>query len=146
MTKKVFFSVQFFRTLASLGNVKRVLELGLFTGCSALALAESLPEDGKVISCEIYPYNANLARSFLDKAAAGKKVEILNGRFIFFNLILSRVLFFKVVRVTPVFKCNWSSFMVRGPLTFEHFKLLFKTVKGFICQYFVKPLSHHSSK
>nr|XP_022334265.1 uncharacterized protein LOC111131157 [Crassostrea virginica]XP_022334266.1 uncharacterized protein LOC111131157 [Crassostrea virginica] len=71
--------VQFFRTLASLGNVKRVLELGLFTGCSALALAESLPEDGKVISCEIDPYIANLARSFLDKATSGKKVEILNA-------------------------------------------------------------------
>ena len=73
--------MQFYRTLASLGNVKRVLELGLFTGCSALALAESLPEDGKVISCEIDPYIANLARSLLDKATSGKKVEILNGRF-----------------------------------------------------------------
>ena len=82
MTKKEsIFSVQFYRTLASLGNVKRVLELGLFTGCSALAFAESLPEDGKVISCEIDPYIANLARSFLDKATSGKKVEILNGRF-----------------------------------------------------------------
>lgn len=70
---------QFLRTLTSLGNAKRVLELGLFTGCTALALAETIPEDGKVVSCELDPHIADLARSFLDKSACGKKVEILKG-------------------------------------------------------------------
>ena len=65
-----------------MGNVKRILELGLFTGCSALAMAESLPEDGKVISCEIDPYIANLARSLLDKTTCGNKVDIMRGTFI----------------------------------------------------------------
>lgn len=65
-----------------MGNVKRVLELGLFTGCSALAMAESLPEDGKVISCEIDPYIANLARSLLDKTTCGNKVDIMRGTLI----------------------------------------------------------------
>lgn len=61
-------------------NAKRVLELGLFTGCTALALAETIPEDGKVVSCELDPHIADLARSFLDKTACGKKVEILKGK------------------------------------------------------------------
>lgn len=70
---------QFLRSLTSLGNVKRVLELGLFTGCTALAFAESIPADGQVVTCELDPYIADLARSFLDKTACGKKVEIMKG-------------------------------------------------------------------
>nr|XP_034327014.1 O-methyltransferase MdmC-like [Crassostrea gigas] len=70
---------QFLRSLTSLCNAERVLELGLFTGCTALAFAESIPEDGKVVSCELDPYIADLARSFLDKTSCGKKVEIMKG-------------------------------------------------------------------
>ena len=33
-------------------KAKKVLELGLFTGCAALAIAETLPDDGVVYSCE----------------------------------------------------------------------------------------------
>ena len=36
-------------------NAKRVLELGLFTGFSAQMMAEALPEDGELISCDIDP-------------------------------------------------------------------------------------------
>lgn len=70
---------QFLRSLTSLGSPSRVLELGLFTGCTALAFAETIPEDGKVVSCELDPHIADLARSFLDKTACGKKVEIMKG-------------------------------------------------------------------
>lgn len=68
------------RSLASLGNVKRILELGMFTGCTALAFAESIPADGQVVTCELDPYIADTARSFLDKSACGKKVEIMKGK------------------------------------------------------------------
>uniref|UniRef100_A0A8W8I2D9 Caffeoyl-CoA O-methyltransferase n=1 Tax=Magallana gigas TaxID=29159 RepID=A0A8W8I2D9_MAGGI len=68
---------QFLRSLTSLCNAERVLELGLFTGCTALAFAEGIPEDGKVVSCELDPHIADLARSFLDKTSCGKKVEIM---------------------------------------------------------------------
>lgn len=78
--KFTFFPVQFLRSLASLGNVKRILELGMFTGCTALAFAESIPEDGQVVTCELDPYIADTARSFLDKSACGKKVEIMKGK------------------------------------------------------------------
>ncbi|XP_048737360.1 O-methyltransferase MdmC-like isoform X2 [Ostrea edulis] len=71
--------VQFLKSLVSMGDIKRVLELGLFTGCSALALAEALPDDGRVVSCEIDPYIAELARSLLDKSPVGNKVDIMLG-------------------------------------------------------------------
>ncbi|XP_062577355.1 O-methyltransferase MdmC-like [Saccostrea cucullata] len=70
---------QFLKSLVSIGNISRVLELGLFTGCSALALAEALPEGGKVVSCEVDPYIAELAGSLLGKSSAGKKVDIMLG-------------------------------------------------------------------
>ena len=65
--------------LISASKAKRVLEVGMFTGCGALGMAEVLPEDGKVTTCEIDPYVADLARTFLDKSPHGKKVEILHG-------------------------------------------------------------------
>ncbi|XP_061166356.1 O-methyltransferase MdmC-like [Saccostrea echinata] len=70
---------QFLKSLVSIGNVSRVLELGLFTGCSALAFAEALPDGGKVVSCEMEPYIAELARSLLEKSSVGKKVDIMLG-------------------------------------------------------------------
>lgn len=82
-----FFLAQFLRSLTSLGNARHVLELGLFTGCTALAFAESIPEDGKVVSCELDPYIADLARSHLDKSECGKKVDIMLGTKLLFFLI-----------------------------------------------------------
>lgn len=52
----------------------------MFTGCTALAFAESIPEDGQVVTCELDPYIADTARSFLDKSACGEKVEIMKGK------------------------------------------------------------------
>lgn len=66
--------------LISASKAKRVLEVGMFTGCGALGMAEVLPEDGKVTTCEFDPYVADLARTFLDKSPHGKKVEILRGK------------------------------------------------------------------
>ncbi|XP_060079850.1 O-methyltransferase MdmC-like [Ylistrum balloti] len=69
----------FLKTIISLSNAKKVLELGLFTGCGALTIAEALPADGSVTSCEIAPYVKDLARKFMDKSPHGKKVTIKIG-------------------------------------------------------------------
>ena len=61
--------------LIKLGNVKTVLELGTYTAYSALAMAEQLPEDGKVITVDINPETTKLARSFWDKSPHGKKIQ-----------------------------------------------------------------------
>ena len=60
--------------LIKLGQVKNVLELGTFTGYSALAMAEQLPPDGKVITIDINPHTTKVARSFWDKSPHGNKI------------------------------------------------------------------------
>ena len=74
-----FVSAQFLKTLVSISRAKRVLELGLFTGCASLAIAEALPNDGIVYSCEVEPYIVDFARSLLDKSKHGRKVKIMKG-------------------------------------------------------------------
>ncbi|XP_021353045.1 caffeoyl-CoA O-methyltransferase-like [Mizuhopecten yessoensis] len=69
----------FLKTLVSMNNAKKVLEVGLFTGCGALTMAEALPADGSVTTCEIVPYVQNLAREYMDKSPHGKKVTIKGG-------------------------------------------------------------------
>lgn len=61
--------------LIKLGKVKTVLELGTYTGYSALAMAEQLPEDGKVVTVDINPETTKLARGFWDKSPHGIKIQ-----------------------------------------------------------------------
>lgn len=56
-------------------NAKYVLELGTFTGYSALAMAENLPEDGKLITVDISQETVKLAKEFWAKSPNGKKIE-----------------------------------------------------------------------
>ena len=72
-------SGQLLKMLVTISGAKKILELGLFSGYSALAMAEGLPEDGRLISCEIDPYAAAFARSYLDSTSHGKKVQIRLG-------------------------------------------------------------------
>jgi caffeoyl-CoA O-methyltransferase len=65
--------------LIKLMQAQRVLEIGCFTGYSALAMAEALPDGGELITLEIDPKNAEIARSFLEKSAHGPKVKIVEG-------------------------------------------------------------------
>lgn len=60
--------------LIKLGKVKKVLELGTYTGYSALAMAEQLPSDGKVVTVDINKETTTLARSFWDKSPHGRKI------------------------------------------------------------------------
>ncbi len=52
----------FLKMMAQLAGAKRVLEIGMFTGYSALSMAEVLPDDGHLITCEIDQDSAALAR------------------------------------------------------------------------------------
>ena len=56
-----------------------ILEIGLYTGYSALTMAEALPAEGKVLSCEIERENAAIAQSFFDRSPHGHKIEIRVG-------------------------------------------------------------------
>jgi caffeoyl-CoA O-methyltransferase len=70
---------QVLRFLVSLAGVTRVLEIGMFTGYSALAMAEELPDDGVVVACEIDPAVAGFARACFDESAAGRKIVVEVG-------------------------------------------------------------------
>lgn len=63
------------RFLISLGNVRTVVEFGTYTGYSALAMAEALPDDGKVYTIDINKETTTLAKSFWDKSPHGKKIQ-----------------------------------------------------------------------
>ncbi len=63
---------------ASLG-ARRILEIGTFTGFSALMMAAALPDDGKLITCEINPKAISIARSFFQRSPHGRKIEVREG-------------------------------------------------------------------
>lgn len=60
-------------------NAKRVLELGTFTGYSALSMAENLPDDGEVLTVDINKENVALAQEFWKKSTHGHKIKSLLG-------------------------------------------------------------------
>jgi caffeoyl-CoA O-methyltransferase len=69
----------FLAMLVRLTRAQRVIEIGLFTGYSALSMAEALPDDGRIVSCEINADNAAIARRFLARSPHGGKIEICMG-------------------------------------------------------------------
>ena len=68
---------QFLKTLVHATGARRILEIGLFTGYSALAMAECLPADGQLIALELDGYAAAFARrSFAGQHAAKISIEV----------------------------------------------------------------------
>lgn len=60
-------------------GARRVLEIGTFTGFSALCMAEALPDDGELVTCDIDPEATRVARSFFDRSPHGRKIQIRLG-------------------------------------------------------------------
>ncbi len=69
----------FLRALVRAMGARRVLEIGTFTGYSALAMAEGLPEDGNLITCDIDPESTAIARAFWARSPHGDKIELRLG-------------------------------------------------------------------
>lgn len=67
------------RLLIQASGTRRVLEIGTFTGYSALTMAEALPDEGRIVTCEVNPEHARIARSFFDRGPHGAKIEIRHG-------------------------------------------------------------------
>lgn len=70
---------QLLRTLVRATGATAVLEVGTFTGYAALAMAEALPDGGRVVTCEVDPGAADLARAAFDQSVAGDRIEVLVG-------------------------------------------------------------------
>jgi caffeoyl-CoA O-methyltransferase len=60
-------------------GARRILDIGMFTGYSALAMAEALPADGCLVACEVDPYAANFAESLFQQSPHGKKIRVELG-------------------------------------------------------------------
>ncbi len=69
----------FLKMMTQLVGAKRVLEIGMFTGYSALCFAEALPADGTVITCEINEKSAAVARRYFAQASVGSKISVRLG-------------------------------------------------------------------
>ncbi|HLV61469.1 MAG TPA: class I SAM-dependent methyltransferase [Fredinandcohnia sp.] len=70
----------FLRLLVRLMGARRVVEIGTFTGFSGLCIASALPEDGKLVTCELSDAHADIASSFFARTPLGKKIELRRGR------------------------------------------------------------------
>ena len=68
---------QFLQTLIKASNVKKILEIGSFTGFSALSMAMALPPDGTLISLDKNPDFSNKAKSFYVKAKEKRIKQII---------------------------------------------------------------------
>ena len=68
---------QFLQTLIKVSNVKKILEIGSFTGFSALSMAMALPADGTLISLDKNPEFCNKAKYFYDKAKEKRIKQII---------------------------------------------------------------------
>lgn len=66
-------------TLVSVSGAKRVLEIGTFTGYSALMMASALPEEGRLITCDVDDEATGIAKAFWARSPHGKKIELRVG-------------------------------------------------------------------
>jgi caffeoyl-CoA O-methyltransferase len=65
--------------LIKISDTKRAVEVGTFTGFSALVIAEALPEDGILTTCETSKTYADIALRYFKKSPYGKKINLKLG-------------------------------------------------------------------
>jgi len=67
---------QFMALLARLMGARRCLEIGVFTGYSSLAVALALPEDGRILACDVSERWTAVARRYWAAAGVAHKIEL----------------------------------------------------------------------
>src|SRR5689334_19724817 len=70
---------RFLKMLVRLTGARNVLELGMFTGYSTLMMAEALPDDGRLITCEVDSKAEAIARKYFDESPHKDKITIRMG-------------------------------------------------------------------
>lgn len=66
----------FMRLLVKLVGAKRTLEIGVFTGYSAMTVALGLPEDGRITACDVSETFTSIAREHWKKAGVAHKIDL----------------------------------------------------------------------
>src|SRR3546814_7825603 len=67
---------QFMARLVGLMGARRCLEIGTFTGYSALAVAQALPNDGRLVACDVNEVTTAVARRYWREAGAEQKIDL----------------------------------------------------------------------
>ena len=70
---------RFLKMLVRLTGARSILEIGMFTGYSALMMAEGLPDDGHLITCDVDPKAEAIARHYFNESPDAHKIEIRIG-------------------------------------------------------------------
>ncbi len=70
---------RFLETLVWLAGARRILEIGCFTGYSALSMAAALAPGGTIVTCELDPERAAAARRHFDASPWGAQIEVMVG-------------------------------------------------------------------
>ena len=67
------------KLLARLVGAQHILEIGTFAGYSALSMAEALPEDGTLVTCDEDPVAIAFAKKYFSESRHGKKIKQMEG-------------------------------------------------------------------
>ena len=67
------------KMLAQLVEARRIIEVGTFSVFVALSMAEALPENGYLITCEVDPVAIQFAKQFFDESPHSKKIFLKEG-------------------------------------------------------------------
>ena len=70
---------RFLQLAAQLAGARHIVDIGTFTGYSALAMAEALPHDGEILTIEHNPHYAKIAQDFFDRSPSGYKITLRIG-------------------------------------------------------------------
>ena len=70
---------RFLEMLVFVAQATRVLEIGTFTGYSSIAMAAGLPEGGSIISLEVDPHHATIARGNIAAAGLESRISVIEG-------------------------------------------------------------------
>jgi caffeoyl-CoA O-methyltransferase len=70
---------QFMAFLVETIGARKALELGVFTGYSSLAVASALPDDGRLIACDVNDEWTRIAREYWRKAKVDQRIELRLG-------------------------------------------------------------------
>jgi caffeoyl-CoA O-methyltransferase len=68
--------LQFMQLLVRAIEARRCIEVGVYTGASALAVALAIPDDGKIVACDVSEEYTAIAREFWQRAGVANKIDL----------------------------------------------------------------------